>query len=158
MTSTLRNQRGFTLIELMIVVVVVGILAAIAYPSYRQYGVRTNRAAATADLAMLSQWMEREYTATGAYDDSPNDNPGVLRIDPPFDTSPRDDPTPIYNLSVDALSATTFRVVATPIGAQADDDAACAVLSLDNTGNKCIKDGAACSNVVGDRAAVDACW
>ncbi|MCC6201795.1 MAG: type IV pilin protein [Gammaproteobacteria bacterium] len=154
----MRGQSGFTLIELMIVVVVVGILAAIAYPSYRQYGVRTNRAAATADLAMLSQWMEREFTATGAYDDSPNENDGDLRVALPFASSPQEDPTPAYNLSVDNLTATTFRVVATPIGSQADHDAGCAVLSLDNAGVKCIQDGASCSNVADERAAVDACW
>lgn len=153
-----RIQAGFTLIELMIVVVVVGILAAVAYPSYRQYGIRTNRAAATADLALLSQWMEREYTATGSYDDAPNGNPGALRVAFPFAGSPQDDPTPAYNLSVDNLSATTFRVVATPLGGQAENDAACAILSLDNTGIKCIQDGTACSNVGADRAAVDACW
>jgi type IV pilus assembly protein PilE len=153
-----RNHAGFTLIELMIVVVIVGILAAIAYPSYRQYGIRTNRAAATADLALLTQWMEREFTATGSYDDAPNGNPGALRVALPFTGSPQDDPTPAYNVSVDNLSATTFRVVATPIGGQGDNDAACAILSLDNAGIKCIQDGASCSNVDADRAAVDGCW
>ena len=151
------NQTGFTLIELMIVVVVVGILAAIAYPSYRQYGIRTNRAAASADLALLSQWLEREYTATGSYDNSPNGHTGSLRVALPFTGSPQDDPTPAYNISVDNLGATTFRAVATPIGSQANDTA-CAVLSLNNAGIKCIRNGTACSNVVADRTAVNACW
>ncbi len=44
------NYRGFTLIELMITVAIVGILSAIAYPSYTQYMIRANRAAAQAEM------------------------------------------------------------------------------------------------------------
>lgn len=153
-----KTQCGFTLIELMIVVVIVGILAAVAYPSYRQYGVRSKRAVATADLAQLAQWMEREYTATGSYDDTPGGNPGELREALPFATSPREEQTTAYNLSVDGLATNTFTVVATPIGPQADHDASCGVLTLDNTAVKCVQDGGSCSNIVAQRPAVDACW
>lgn len=62
-----RAQRGFTLIEVMIVVVIVGILSAIAYPSYAEYVARGHRADARAGLLQAQQWLERAATATGVY-------------------------------------------------------------------------------------------
>jgi type IV pilus assembly protein PilE len=59
---------GFTLVEVMIVVAVVAILAAIAIPSYQEYIVRSKRAAARQVLMEASQYLERIYTAAGCYD------------------------------------------------------------------------------------------
>ncbi|MDL0433418.1 type IV pilin protein [Marinobacter sp. TBZ242] len=55
-------QKGFSLIELMIVVAIVGIIAAIAYPSYRDSVVRSQRADATTTVARLAAAQERFYT------------------------------------------------------------------------------------------------
>ena len=60
-------QQGFTLIELMIVVAIVGILSAVAYPSYAEYIRKGHRADARAGLLQAQQWLERASTATGLY-------------------------------------------------------------------------------------------
>lgn len=79
------NSRGFTLIELMIAVAIVAILAAIAYPSYQQYVIRANRAAAQTFMLAIANKQEqfildaRRY-ATGA---SIGDITGALKIAPP---------------------------------------------------------------------------
>lgn len=60
-------QQGFTLIEVMITVAIIGIVSAIAYPSYTEYIRRGHRADARAGLLQAAQWMERAATATGSY-------------------------------------------------------------------------------------------
>ncbi len=62
-----RQNKGFTLVELMITVAIIGILAAIALPSYTQYIQRSHRSNARNTLIQMAQWMERAATSTGTY-------------------------------------------------------------------------------------------
>jgi type IV pilus assembly protein PilE len=62
-----KKQTGFSLIELMIVVAIIGIIATIAYPSYQGFIVSTNRGAAQADLMSLAAAMERHKAASFSY-------------------------------------------------------------------------------------------
>lgn len=61
-------QTGFTLIEVMIVVAIIGVLASIAYPSYREYVAKARRAEAKTTLIAAQQWMERFYSENFRYD------------------------------------------------------------------------------------------
>lgn len=120
-----KQASGFTLIELMIVVAIIGILASIAYPAYQQYILRANRAEAQAILTETAQFMERYFTTNGTYKDgailsavSPKGASGsAIKYDISFSVTP---------------SATAFTLQAAPAGAQASDS--CGTLTLSNTG------------------------
>lgn len=116
------SMRGITLIELMIVVVVVGILAAIAYPSYQNQVRKTKRADGKAELMETAQELERCYTRFGRYND------GNCDVAFPI-TSPEEH----YVVTAPTLTAVSFTLDATPQGPQADD-AECGVLRLTSTG------------------------
>ena len=64
----MNKDRGFTLMELMVVVAIVGILGAVAYPSYIDSTRKARRADAQADLIELSGFMERFFTENNRYD------------------------------------------------------------------------------------------
>lgn len=124
-----RRQLGVTLVELMIAVAIVAILAAIAYPSYQRYVVRTHRNAATACLSQYAQFMERHYTANLTYVGAPLPAAGLP-------CSRENDLNRRYTFAVRAGSATARAYIldATPINTQLALDAECNRLSLDQTG------------------------
>ncbi|THF65890.1 prepilin-type N-terminal cleavage/methylation domain-containing protein [Pseudothauera nasutitermitis] len=120
------RSRGFTLIEVMIVVVIVGILASIAYPSYQQHVLKTRRALATGCLLELSQFMERYYTTNMSYAGAALPN-----------TSCRGDLGNFYTFQFAANqpTATTYLINAVPQGAQ-QRDTLCGTLGLNHTGTR----------------------
>lgn len=127
-TRKVRQNSGFTLIELVIAVAIIAIIAAIALPLYQNQVEQTRRTTAQADLLELSQWMERRYSNGFDYRDGGN-NP-VL----PFTQSPQTG-TAFYNISFPAnVTRDTFTLQAVPTGAQAGDD--CGTLTLDQQGNR----------------------
>jgi type IV pilus assembly protein PilE len=119
----MRTVSGFTLIEVMIVVAIVGILSAIAYPSYQEHVRSSRRADAQAALSELAQFMERRFTENNGYDLGPA---GLDALDTlPFIRSPRDASvgTQFYDLTLTAIAANTFTLQAAPRpgGAQVGD-------------------------------------
>ena len=126
----MNRAKGFTLIELMIVVAIVGILAAIAYPSYQEQVRKTKRGDCAGALAGLANAMERYFTTNNTYVGATLGN-GAGDIYPA--QCPVDGDTPTYNLAV-AATATTYTLQAAPTGTQAADD--CGTLTLTNTGVK----------------------
>ena len=119
-----RIAKGFTLIEVMVVVAIVAILASIAYPSYREQVARSRRADAKAQLLDRAQWMERQYSVAGAY-------PTTLPTAQAFTGTTAS----MYTASIASGSTTSaFTLEATPVttGTMANDR--CGTFRVTNTG------------------------
>ena len=124
---------GFTLIELMIVVAIVGILAAIAYPSYTKYIQSTRRGDAQAALLDFAQTLERYHTTKGTYKGAGSDSGGNTGAPTIFPTeAPLDGNTKYYDLTIQSASDGAFTIRATPKGAQSGDG----ILEYTSTGRK----------------------
>lgn len=140
-----RLNRGFTLIEVMVVVVVIGVLAAIALPSYRSYIERSHRASAKATLLEAAQFMERFRSANFSYASVPSASPPTPPTLPTRLTVSPSDGTPRYTISLETPTASSFLLTATP---QGWTDALCGNLTLDNLGQRgqSLGDAATCWN------------
>ena len=115
-------EKGFTLIELMIVVAIVAILAAIAYPSYQEHVRKTRRAQARVDMIETVQLLERYYSARNTYASFPAANIRNTQVN-------------FYTVQFSGTpNATTFSLQAAPSGGQLNDK--CGTLSINQAGAK----------------------
>lgn len=121
----LSKANGFTLIELMIVVVIVGILAAIALPNYSQYVERAKRKDATAVMLEAAQFVERYFTEQRTYVGVAAALPATLN------KSPREGAA-LYNIGITNVTATTYVLSAVPIATYTPTK--CGSLSVDQQG------------------------
>lgn len=128
-----RRQQGFSLLELMIVIAVLGILTSVAVPAYQRYMKRGYRAEARVALLSAAQWMERASTATGRY-------PTALPA--PLQTTDRGR----YNITLNTSGGggVAYTLTATPTGGQASDE--CGTLTLKS------------NNERGSAGSVADCW
>lgn len=130
----MKKQNGFNLIELMIVVAIVGIIAAVAYPSYLEQVRKTRRADCSGALVSLGNSMERFFTVNNTYQGAgagggDTGTPTIFSA-----TCPVDGGTATYNLTIQAATASTYAIQASPTGPQAGDK--CGSFRLSNTGLK----------------------
>lgn len=119
------NMRGFNIVELMVVLVIIGILASIAYPAYIDNVRKAQRQDAIIGLTETSQRLERCYTEYNSY------NNGNCPVDFPLTTAEGR-----YTITAD-LAASSFALTATPTaggGMQQDED--CTTFTLAHTGAK----------------------
>jgi len=129
-----KRYQGFTLIELMIAVVIVAILAAIAYPSYQEQVSKSRRADAKGAMLGFATAMERHYTSTGSYlaaaaGGANTGAPAIFATEAPLDGA-----TKYYDLTISAATSSTYTLQAAPKNAQAGD--ICGNLTLTHAGVK----------------------
>lgn len=139
LTRMYTKNRGLTLIETMVVVAIIGILAAVAYPSYQEHVHRTNRAEARGILLEMAQLLERNYTETNSY----------KSFALPVTQSPRTGTAKYTIQFADTPAQNSYTLQAVPTGVMASDT--CGTLSLTHTGVR----GA--SGVTGAEA-IARCW
>lgn len=140
--SQARRSFGFTLIELMIAVAIVGILAAIAYPSYQDQVRKGRRADAMAQLVTLAQAYERYYTSNNTY-------VGFWDTVPANQKNSPTEGTAYYVLTAPVETRTAFTLTATRQSAGNQTSDRCGDLSLNQAGTKSIANAT---------AAREECW
>lgn len=143
-----RNSEGFTLVELLVVVMLISIILGVSIPGYRQYVQRASRGDATTALLRLSAAQERFYMQNGAYAGA-----GQLTLAPPAGlgftggVSERG----YYNINVVPVAgglAVGYIAIATPVpGSNQADDSDCALFSVNQSGTR--------TSLPGD---IEKCW
>lgn len=150
----MRCSLGFTLIDLMITVAIIGILSATAYLSYQDYVKQARRTDAQASLMELAQFMERHYASKSGYltDGQTGSAPRL-----PFTSSPKDGANAAYTLALstaekNGVTAQAYRLEARPINMMAKDK--CGTLTLDYRGKR----GIEVEGISGSVSEISNCW
>lgn len=137
-------QRGMTLIEVLIVVVIISILASIAYPSYTDFITRSKRSTGQSALMQLADrqqqfFMDNKRFAATLTDLGYAADP--FAIDDQGAVVAVGDASSVYDISMNNLTAITFTAVADPVNVQATRDTDCGTLSLTQAGAKTASTG-----------------
>ena len=127
----INKTRGFTLIELMIVVAILAIVAAIGYPSYLEHVKKSHRAEGMGELLALADRMEREYSDKGTYAGATLGNAGT-------DVYPSTTDGGYYTLSIGAQDNVAFTISATPTSKGKQNTDKCGTFTFNSQGTKSI--------------------
>ena len=139
------HTKGFTLVELMVVVAIVAILASIALPAYTSFTRQTNRTDATKTMQLAAQSLERCYSRTFRYTGC-NVNGTVMNNGSTMQT-----PNLFYRVTFAIPDAQDYTLTATPIAAPQTRDTQCAQFTLSSTGQQAAQDNHATNTT-------KACW
>jgi type IV pilus assembly protein PilE len=149
LTAIHRRQFGITLIELMVVVAIIAIISAFAYPSYSRYVVKGKRAVAQSTLLQIADRQQQFFMDNKRYAADLTDlgfpaNPHV--VDDDGNSTVAGNSQAVYSLSLSNVTATTWTVTAAPLHGQLSRDTYCGSLSITHAGAK------------GKTGAADNCW
>jgi len=137
--STTAKQRGVSLLELMIVVAIVTMIAAFAYPSYSRYVVNTKRTAATTTLLQIADRQQQFFMDNKSYTGNLT-NLGFasdpLYVSDDGSWVAAGDADAVYIFSLVNVAATTYTALAAPLGEQLSRDTHCGTLTLNQAGVK----------------------
>ncbi|ABM59533.1 type IV pilin protein [Verminephrobacter eiseniae] len=159
-----RMQSGFTLIELMIVVAIIGIVSGLAYPAFKEQLAKSRRADAKATLVGAQQWMERFYTENFRYDQNSagvevtdaSQFPSRLRVSPePQMGSPLYDIRVVLKVENGVKKRDEYSVKATRRAGSAMANDRCGDFSIDHLGRKNVSDYSGFSDL---QEARRVCW
>lgn len=128
-TSKIEKQKGFTLIEVMIVVAIIGVLAAIAYPSYQRYIIKTKRTDMMSEMQNIASEIESRKLANGSYS-------GIsAKVKTDFAKAYPTQGQALYDITITDPLVSNWKITATPItGTQMFNDG---TLTLNHQGIKC---------------------
>lgn len=137
-------QRGFTLTEMMIVIAIIGIISAFAYPSYVEQVRKSKRSDAKIALQQIAQRQESHFIKNYSYAST------LTAMGYAADTIPSPDND--YQITIDSASATAYTLKATPASTSGQaQDKLCAVFTLDQMGRKIAKNNEGA-------VTTDKCW
>ena len=143
------RQAGFTLIELMVVVAIVAIVFAVAFPSYERYVVRAKRAVGQNMLMQVADrqqqfFMDNKRFAADLTNLGFTASP--FMVDDDGASTVAGDPDAVYSVALSNVTATTWTATATPLNGQLSRDTSCGNLTINQAGAK------------GKSGAGDNCW
>jgi len=148
-TTNRRRQFGITLIELMVVVAIIAIISAFAYPSYQRYVIKAKRTVAQNALLQIADRQQQFFMDNKRFTADLTDlgflaDPHV--VDDDGNTTVAGDAQAVYSLSLSNVTATTWTITAAPLNGQLTRDTYCGSLSITQAGTK------------GKTGASDNCW